>query len=298
MQAARGEEGAASLRVTRAARRTRWGASLVCVYERIGEGYDASAGRYEDAARRNAEGSERLVRALPEMRVATVLDVGCGTGFAALRAVERFGARRVIGVDLSSEMIARFRRKLEALSGVEHDLRVADIAEVDLPAGTCDLALCAMALHWMADRAGAVGAMSRALAPGGVAALLAPGPGHDQEYVDLLRAMDPPVPAAIHEAFPKAAISIADLEGYLVDAGLEPLDIWVESRVRRTSAEAYVARMTAVGTHVWSSLMGPEETERTFARIERAVAAAAGPSGFEYTFTKTYAIARTPDRPR
>jgi SAM-dependent methyltransferase len=259
----------------------------------IGKSYDRTAGRYDDAARNNAEGGARLIGALPDIPVDTLLDAGCGTGFAALCALERFGARRVIGVDLSAEMIARFGEKL-ASHPVERDLRVGDITEIELPAEAVDLALCSMALHWISDRAQAVASLAAALRPGGYLGLLAPGPGHDQEYVDLIRALQPPIHSAIYEAFARAAIPIEEMEGYLEAAGLEPVDIWVETRRRKVAAERYIARMTTVGRHVTAEVMNDAEHERTFARIQQAVEAASGPRGFEYTFTKTYAVARKP----
>lgn len=49
---------------------------------------------------------------LADVRGCTVLDVACGTGFYARESV-RLGARRVVGVDISSEMIAVARRAEE-----------------------------------------------------------------------------------------------------------------------------------------------------------------------------------------
>jgi len=259
----------------------------------IGDSYDRTAGRYDDAARHNAQGGARLIGALPDLDVESLLDAGCGTGFASLCAIERFGARKVIGVDLSAEMVARFHQKLRQ-RGIESDLRVGDITRIDLPLEAVDLAICSMALHWIEDRAGAVAAMSGALRPGGYLALLAPGPEHDREYVDLISRLDPPIHPAIYEAFARAAIPIEEIEAYVEAAGLETVDVWTETRKRRVAAERYIARMTAVGSHVTAEVMSREDEEKTFAHIQQAVQAASGPRGFEYTFTKTFAVARKP----
>ena len=40
--------------------------------------------------------------------------------------------------------------------------------------------------------------------------------------------------------------------------------------------------------------MPPADADAMVERVTAAVEAAAGPRGFEYTFTKTYAIARRP----
>jgi SAM-dependent methyltransferase len=148
-----------------------------------------------------------------------------------------------------------------------------------------------MALHWFRDRAAAIGAMGRALAPGGVLGLVAPGPGHDFEYTEVLRSVTPSVPPAVIDIFSIAQVFPDEVEDMLRGAGLTPLDVWVERRIRRVPPERYMARITAVGSHVWSSIMAPDEADAMVERITAAVARAAGPRGFEYTFTKTYAVA-------
>jgi hypothetical protein len=95
------------------------------------------------------------------------------------------------------------------------------------------------------------------------------------------------------EVFAAAQVFPQVLEEHLVAAGLEPVDLWVEERRRRVPPEVYMERITAVGSHVWSHL-SPEEQEATLARIHAGLRAAAGPRGFEYTFTKTFAVARRP----
>ena len=63
---------------------------------------------------------------------ARVLDVGTGTGVAALIAAERWPKAEVTGVDMSPAMIAQAAAK-ESRAGV--DFRVADLAELDPGAG-------------------------------------------------------------------------------------------------------------------------------------------------------------------
>jgi hypothetical protein len=75
-------------------------------------------------------------------------------------------------------------------------------------------------------------------------------------------------------------------------AGLEPIDVWEERRVRRTPVEPYLSRMQTVGSHTMHAIMAPAEVAAAVERIAEATAAASGPRGFEYTFVKTYAVAR------
>ena len=266
----------------------------VSVEREIAERYDRNADRYDDATRYNREAAGRLVGALPERTYRTVLDVGCGTGFAAIAMIRRFGVRAVTGVDVSAQMLQRMRDKLEAHPDVAVDLHVADVLAMPLGDAVFDCVLATMALHWFADRGEAITAMGRAIAPGGVLGLVAPGPGHDAEYTDVLRSIEPAVPTPVIDVFNTAQVFPGETEAQIVAAGLMPLDVWVETRTRRVPPERYMARITTVGSHVWSRIMEPAEAEAMVARITAAVERAAGPRGFEYTFTKTYAIARRP----
>lgn len=254
--------------------------------------YDHNAERYDDATRYNREAARRLVASLPDLTCRTLLDVGCGTGFASLAMIERFDVGAVTGVDVSRQMLERMRQKLDAHPQVHAELHVADVRAMPVPEGAYDCVLASMALHWFADRSEAIHAMGRAVAPGGALGLVAPGPGHDYEYTEVLRAIRPAVPAAVIDIFGSAQVFPDETEAQLVAAGLTPIDVWVESRTRRVPPVRYMARITTVGSHVWSQIMDSREAAAMLARITAAVERATGPDGFEYTFTKTYAIAR------
>jgi SAM-dependent methyltransferase len=264
------------------------------VQEGIAAQYDRNAAGYDDAARFNAMAAERLVAALPPGEPRDLLDVGCGTGFAALAMLGRFPSlRRVTGLDVSAEMLERFRAKLAAASGAETRLVRADLLRDGLPEGPYDAVLCSMVLHWLGERrAEAIAAMAAALRPGGVLALVAPGPGHDREYADLLRGLDPPVPAPVVDVFDRAQVFPEAVERALIEAGTPPLDVWVERRRRRVDPARYMARIEAVGSHTWAELMGPAEQAAMLGRIRSAVAAASPGGVWRYTFTKTFAVAR------
>ena len=257
--------------------------------------YDRNAEAYDDAAAFNAMAARRLVASVPPGDYADVLDVGCGTGLAALAMIRRFPVRSVTGLDISQGMLARFREKLAAHPEVRATLVAGDVATAPIQPASADAALCSMALHWFPDRRGAVVGMGRALRPGGVLALVAPGPDHDREYVEVLRRVRPRVPDPVVDIFGQAAQHPDAVEGHLAAAGLQPIDLWVEVRRRRVPPERYMARIRAVGSHVWAELMEPPEQAAMLRRIERALRAASGPRGWEYTFTKLFAVARRPD---
>jgi hypothetical protein len=83
------------------------------------------------------------------------------------------------------------------------------------------------------------------------------------------------------------------MDAYLRSAGLEPIDVWMETRVRRTSVFAYLERMRVVAGHL-NAGMDPDVLEDLQQRIFAATEEASGPDGFEYTFSKLFALARKP----
>lgn len=84
-----------------------------------------------------------------------------------------------------------------------------------------------------------------------------------------------------------------EMEDYLVQAGLEPVDIWMETRVRHTSVESYMERMRVVASHMIGD-HSQEDVAEYVARIEAELRRRSGPRGWRYEFAKLFAIARKP----
>jgi SAM-dependent methyltransferase len=80
----------------------------------------------------SAEYLAPLVAALDRMQAspARILDIGTGTGAAALELADRYPAGEVVGIDVSAEMIAQADAKAADLSGQVRFL-VADIANFE-----------------------------------------------------------------------------------------------------------------------------------------------------------------------
>jgi ubiquinone/menaquinone biosynthesis C-methylase UbiE len=260
---------------------------------RIGRWYDDTAEAYEEVVWRNRQGAHRLVWSLPDGEYRDLLDVGCGTGLASAAMAERFPLRSITGVDLSPEMLKRFRARLEALLGIEVRAHEADVAAMPVPDGAFDVAISTMAFHWFADQPGAVAAMARALRPGGVFGLLMGGEGTEEEYRQILIAIRSEVPRQFLDVYALQAGRLARIERWLRDAGLEPLDVWMEQRRREGPPERFIGRMRAVAGHLIADLP-QEEQDDAWARVLAAVSDASGSGGFVYHFNKAFAVARKP----
>jgi ubiquinone/menaquinone biosynthesis C-methylase UbiE len=92
------------------------------------------------------------------------LDVGCGTGFLALRLAEL--GHVVSGVDLSAQMIEQARGKAD-LAGLEIDFRVGDAADLDSTDGSYDLVVARHVIWNLPDPERGLAEWLRVLRPGG-----------------------------------------------------------------------------------------------------------------------------------
>jgi SAM-dependent methyltransferase len=100
------------------------------------------------------------------VRPVTVLDFGCGTGSTTPYLLALRHAERLIGTDVSGELLALARR--------DHGSEAATfVAPGELPEGEVDVAYCNGVFHHipLAERAAAIDTVLRSLRPGGLFAL-------------------------------------------------------------------------------------------------------------------------------
>jgi len=134
----------------------------------------ADAFDYEESAHGLVSEEQRrawheLLSRLVERTPSHVLDVGCGTGFLALRFAEL--GHKVTGVDLSSRMIERARSKAQ-LEDVQVEFRVGDAADLDLPDEAYDLVIARHVIWNLPEPERGVAEWLRVLRPQGRLALV------------------------------------------------------------------------------------------------------------------------------
>lgn len=106
-------------------------------------------------------------------------DLGCGTGQLA-EVVAPF-VKQVIAIDESAAMLRAARARLSAFKNVE--LRDGSVESLPLDAGTLDLAVMSLVLHYVTDPAAVLAEVRRTLAPRGGRLLLVDMSPHDRtEY--------------------------------------------------------------------------------------------------------------------
>ncbi len=94
-----------------------------------------------------------------------VLDAGCGTGRLTGELLEALPGGRVVGVDLSQNMLSSAREHL-AQSGGRVSLVACDLSHLPF-ANAFDGIVSTAAFHWVLDHDRLFGNLYRALAPGG-----------------------------------------------------------------------------------------------------------------------------------
>jgi ubiquinone/menaquinone biosynthesis C-methylase UbiE len=100
---------------------------------------------------------------LPAMTDLRVVDLGCGFGWFCRWAREA-GAARVLGLDVSDNMLARARETTPDKAIIYER---ANLERLELAAGSFDLAYSSLALHYLERLDALLEGVHRALVPGG-----------------------------------------------------------------------------------------------------------------------------------
>jgi SAM-dependent methyltransferase len=116
-------------------------------------------------AMNDAAAMELLLEAARVERSDEVLDVACGPGIVAAAFAQH--AKRVVGIDLTPEMVAQARERCarEGLTNVSFE--VGDVARLPYAPGSFSIVTCRYALHHVLDPASAIAEMARVCKPRG-----------------------------------------------------------------------------------------------------------------------------------
>lgn len=110
-----------------------------------------------------------------------ILDVGTGTGHLAIASAESVGTEgKVIGVDISAQMLDIARNKVKALGLKNVEFQLADAEELNYPPNSFDRILCANTFPWIENKQATLRIWHKFLKPGGLIAIHTPA---DTAYI-------------------------------------------------------------------------------------------------------------------
>ena len=229
----------------------------IAFLERLwGEGYLSPGGPEEVA--RVLEGLDLTGRA--------VLDIGCGAGGIAIDLVRRFGAERVIGIDVEGPVCAAARQRVERAGlGRRIEIRQVEPGPLPLPDRSLDVVFSKDSIVHVPDKHALAREAFRVLRPGGWFAAS-----------DWLMAHDGP-PSPEMEAYLEsedldfALASPARYREALEAAGFEAVSLVNRNPWYRAQAREELARLEGPERAEFEALVGAEEIAHQIRTWQRMV---------------------------
>ncbi|MBU2604181.1 MAG: class I SAM-dependent methyltransferase [Actinobacteria bacterium] len=130
--------------------------------------FSAVAAGYNDLRTLDPEPVDLLVRSLVGLSVASMADVGCGTGRYMVELLRRLGHKPFVHfVDCNQDMLAQLRLDLDPLDLPGFDILHSPAERLPLPDGSLDCMLTFNAIHHF-DLLGFFREAARTLRPGGL----------------------------------------------------------------------------------------------------------------------------------
>jgi ubiquinone/menaquinone biosynthesis C-methylase UbiE len=126
----------------------------------------ARAGRGEGMERGHRPVGEQAIELMAIPAGASILDVGCGSGWATRLMAEKAGSGRVVGIDIADEMITLARESSSSFANVE--FQVASAEKLPFSDGEFSHAFSMESLYYYADMLAALREIKRVLKPGGL----------------------------------------------------------------------------------------------------------------------------------
>lgn len=175
---------------------------------------DPALGFWDRCGRRTVE----LLSLEPGMRV---LDVCCGTGASALPAAKAVGdGGRVIGVDLSANLLELAIQKAKALHLGNIEFLKADMTELPFGQGSFDAVVIVFGIFFVPDMEGQVRKLWRLVRPGGKLAVTTWGPRFfEPAYTEWKAALAMLAPGLVAEFNPWDRITTVEAVQRLLEEG-------------------------------------------------------------------------------
>jgi trans-aconitate 2-methyltransferase len=157
----------------------------------------------------------------------SLLDIGCGDGKVTAEIAVHLPAGRVVGVDLSAEMVRLAQERFPQAAHPNLRFEQADASRLPFRA-EFDVVFSNAVLHWVIDHRPVLRGINEALKPGGKALLQFGGAGNNAEMMALLAVQTrTPRWAGYFEGFgvPYGFYGVEEYRAWLREAGLTSIRV-------------------------------------------------------------------------
>jgi len=255
----------------------------------VAASFGAASAGYDAAAQLQGEVREEMLSRLTLLHSAprAVLDLGAGTGLAALALKRRFPRAEVTAADIALPMLAIARRRSRfwrPIRCVEADARQLPFEEARF-----DLVFSNLMLQWVQPPDDALAEIHRVLRPGGLLLLSSFGPETLQE----LRAAWAAADDGVHV---NEFVDVHDLGAALQRAGFAEPVLDVDRHLRHyADARSLMQELKSMGAHNVDARRARGLTGRAaFLRMREAYEARRVPQGLPATWQVVHAAAWAP----
>jgi malonyl-CoA O-methyltransferase len=258
----------------------------------VAASFGAASRGYDEAAALQSQVRDELLSRLDLLREPPrdVLDLGAGTGLAAVELKRRYRRARVTAVDIAGPMLevarsrSRFWRPIRCVE--------ADARRLPFDDASFDLVFSNLMLQWLHPPDEALAEVRRVLRPGGLLLLSSFGPETLQE----LRAAWSAADDGVHVI---DFVDMHDLGSALQRAGLDEPVLDTDRHLRHyPDARTLMRELKAMGAHNVDARRARGLTGRAaFGRMLEAYERMRTPRGLPATWQVVYATAWGSDRP-
>lgn len=247
-------------------------ARAAAAYNAASDWYDAPANSFWSRFGRETVARLGLT---PGMRV---LDVCAGSGASAIPAALAVGrSGQVVAVDIAGQLLERLRSKAREMDLPQIDVRLGDLAELDLAGDGFDAVVCVFGIFFLRDMVDGVRRLWRHVTPGGQLAVTTWGPGLFEPANSMFWNAVRDVRPDLYRGFnPWDTITTpAALGALLADAGVDPADIAAEAGTHPVpSPEAWWALVMGSGYRGTVEQLDADARDRVKTATLDAIAAA------------------------
>src|SRR3954454_12268123 len=125
----------------------------------------AEAGRGDEMERHHMPIFEPMLPLMDVKPSERVLDLGCGSGWATHLVANRFHPKKIIGIDISDEMVRRAAEQSKGIAHIEFQQGAAE--KIPLPDSSIDKIFSIESFYYWPDQMAGLNEAKRVLAPGG-----------------------------------------------------------------------------------------------------------------------------------